>query len=305
MTFAVMITTHDRCEDLRRTCEHLAALAPAPDEVLICADGCKDGTVAMLRARHPAWTVIENAQRLGSVASRDRMLRRARAEIVVSLDDDSHPLEPDFLPRLQRVLDAHPEAAVIALDELRDGGHDDHLGRPRDHTRGAYVSAYANCGAAMRRAAYLRLPGFPAFFGHMYEEPDYALQCYAAGLAVWHEPGLVVRHRVSPLNRHDGRRQRLHARNELWSVLVRCPWPWLPAVALFRIWRQLRFAATRGVLEMLMQPVWWLSALEGLPHCLRHRDPVPWPRYRAWMRLARHPLHERGRLAEALGAPDR
>ena len=46
---------------------------------------------------------------------------------------------------------------------------------------GRYVAAYANCGAAMRRDVYLQLAGFPTFFGHMYEEPDYALQCYASG----------------------------------------------------------------------------------------------------------------------------
>ncbi len=140
---------------------------------------------------------------------------------------------------------------------------------------GRYVAAYANCGAAMRRDVYLQLAGFPAFFGHMYEEPDYALQCYAAGLAVWFEPDLAVRHHMSSVNRHEGRRQRLHARNELWSVLIRCPWPYLPAVALFRIWRQLRYAATQGPSDVLLQPAWWLSALRGLPQCLATRTAHP------------------------------
>ena len=123
-----------------------------------------------------------------------------------------------------------------------------------------------------------RLAGFPAFFGHMYEEPDYALQCYAAGLAVWFEPDLAVRHHMSSVNRHEGRRQRLHARNELWSVLIRCPWPYLPAVALFRVWRQLRYAATQGLSDVLLQPAWWLSALRGLPQCFAGRTAMPWPK---------------------------
>ena len=117
----------------------------------------------------------------------------------------------------------------------------------------------------------------------MYEEPDYALQCYAAGFAVWFEPDLVVRHHMSSVNRHEGRRQRLHARNELWSVLIRCPWPYLPAVALFRIWRQLRYAATQSPSDVLLQPAWWLSALRGLPHCIASRAPIPWRTYWAWM----------------------
>ena len=47
MTFAIMIATHNRCADLRRTCAALTSLSPPPDQVLICADGCTDDTVSM------------------------------------------------------------------------------------------------------------------------------------------------------------------------------------------------------------------------------------------------------------------
>jgi GT2 family glycosyltransferase len=302
MTFAIMIATHDRSADLRRTCAALASLSPAPDEVLICADGCTDDTVPMLLGEFPGFVVLENAGRLGSVASRDRLLRLASADVVVSLDDDSYPVAPNFLARLQRVLEAHPEAAVVAFAEIRDDDRTDPAALSQDDRRGRYVAAYANCGAAMRRDVYLELAGFPRFFGHMYEEPDYALQCYAAGRAVWFEPDLAVRHHVSSANRDAGRRQRLHARNELWSVLLRCPWPCLPAVALFRIWRQLRYAATQGPSEVLLQCAWWLSALRGLPQCLAGRAAIPWRIYWAWMRLARRPVCGPLELVRTMGA---
>ena len=90
MTFTIMIATHNRRADLRRTCAALTALSPPPDEVLICADGCTDGTVSMLAHEFPDFIVHENHGRQGSVAARDRMLRLACADIVVSLDDDSY-----------------------------------------------------------------------------------------------------------------------------------------------------------------------------------------------------------------------
>jgi GT2 family glycosyltransferase len=300
MTFAIMIATHDRCADLRRTCMALTSLAPAPDEVLICADGCSDDTVSMVRREFPGFVVLENDGRQGSVASRDRMLRLASAEIVISLDDDSYPIDRDFLVRLSKVLDEHPEAAVVSFAAICEQDLRGRAASPRDECRGRYVAAYANCGAAMRREVYLRLAGFPAFFGHMYEEADYALQCYAAGFAVWFEPDLVVRHHMSSVNRHVGRRQRLHARNELWSVLLRCPWPYLPAVALFRVWRQLRYAATQSLFEVLLQPAWWLSAVRGLPQCVAGRAPAPWQTYWAWMKLARRQVDRRGELVVAV-----
>jgi GT2 family glycosyltransferase len=302
MTFTIMITTRNRCTDLRRTCEALTSLSPPPDEVLICADGCTDDTVSMIHRDFPGFIVLENAEWQGSVGSRDRMVRLASGDIVISLDDDSYPIDPDFLLRVNKALGEHPEAAVISFAEVRDQTFVGNAARHSHEGDGRYGAAYANCGAAMRRDVYLKLPGFPKFFRHGYEEPDYALQCYAAGLAVWFEPSLAVRHHMSAVNRHEGRRQRLHARNELWSVFIRCPWPYLPVVASFRVWRQLRYAATQSLSDLLLQPVWWLSALRGLPQCIAHRAPVPWPRYWAWMKLARRPVCRQVEFAKALGA---
>ena len=50
----------------------------------------------MVLREFPGFVVVENPERRGSVASRDRMLRLASADIVVSLDDDSYPVQPGF-----------------------------------------------------------------------------------------------------------------------------------------------------------------------------------------------------------------
>ena len=54
LTVAVCIATHNRREDLTRTLGELARLDPAPDAVLITADGCTDGTVELVREAYPA-----------------------------------------------------------------------------------------------------------------------------------------------------------------------------------------------------------------------------------------------------------
>ena len=288
MKFTVMITTRNRCADLRQTCERLISLRPAPDEVLIGTDACMDGTAELVRREFPAFRVIESPSALGSVAVRDRLLRAASGDVVVSLDDDSYPLVDDFFSRLPSLFADHPEAAVITFPELREG---DVFGSrsKTDKSRGHYVSAYANCGAAMRRDFYLRQPGFPVFFMHMYEEPDYALQCYAAGAAVWFDPTLVIRHHLSADERDPVRRHHQNARNELWSVWLRCPWPWLPVVSAYRVWRQFQYACTQGIGWILREPLWWCAALCGAYNCFAARQPVQWPLYLAWMRLARNP----------------
>ena len=291
MTVSIVIATRDRREDLRRTLSELSRLDPKPLEILICADGCTDGTAEMVRREFPACLLLQNDIPRGSVPSRDRMMRAASGEFVLSLDDDSHPVAADFLARAVAVMGSHPEAAVITFPELRDGGAFASE-RLAEGARGHYVGAYPNCSALMRRCVYLQCSGFPPAFFHMYEEPDYALQCYAAGHAVWFEPACVIRHHRSASNRSSFRAHQLNARNEMWSVWLRCPWPWLPVVALFRAWRQLRYAATEGLYWALREPVWWLSALRGAVWCIRLRKRVRWAIYYEWMNLARKPAFD-------------
>ncbi|WP_294233031.1 glycosyltransferase [Prosthecobacter sp.] len=295
-----MITSRDRVADLRRTLERLGRLEPAADEILVTADGCTDGTAQMVRQEFPhcrLW-VIDPGE--GSIPARDHMLRQAKGELVLSLDDDSYPLDDDFVERLREVFARHPEVAVMTFPELRDGGV--YLpANKSNQSPGHYVSAYPNGAAAMRRDDYLKAPGFPAFFVHAYEEPDYALQAYSQGSAVWFEPSLVIRHHFSPTNRNSLRTHHLNARNELWSVWMRCPWPWLPLVSLFRLYRQFCHACREGVSWVFLEPQWWWGALKGASTSWKARAPISWRIYLAWMRLARHPLFGPEELDKVFG----
>jgi glycosyltransferase involved in cell wall biosynthesis len=293
-----MITSRNRCEDLRRTLTQLSGMRPCADEILVTADGCADGTIQMVRSEFSDSHLRVHPKSMGSIFSRDEMLKAATGELVLSLDDDSYPFSPDFFARLPGLFEEHPEAAVITFPEMLDGG----IFLPPTKTPdcpGHYVSAYASGAAALRRQTYLTLPGYPTFFTHAYEEPDYAAQCYGNGMAVWFEPSLTVRHHVSQVNRDNLRTHHFNARNELWSVWLRCPWPWLPVVSLFRIVRQFGHACEEGASWGVREPLWWWDALRGISQCLRARITIPWKTYFAWMRLARHPLTTREALEQS------
>jgi len=302
MTFTVMIATRNRIDDLRRTCKNIQTWHPQPDEVIVCADACTDGTIEMIQDEFPAFTLIENEQSLGSVGSRNRILHLASRDFVVCLDDDSYPIDPTFLSRAQRILTEHPEAGVITFPELRNGDVYASINQTPS-SPGQYVAAYPNCAAIMRRTLYLTLQGFPSFFHHMYEETDYALQCYASGFAVWFEPSITIRHHSSPVQRQPVRRHHQNARNELWSVWLRCPLPWIIPVSVFRIARQLQYACSEGFLWAIQEPIWWWSALMSLPKCLRDRQPIPWPTYYAWMKLARCPVYTSEQVKQVILEP--
>ena len=285
MTVSVIITTRDRATDLQRTCDVVMQLRPAPNEVLVTADGCTDGTVDMVADKFPEITLIANQPGIGSVASRDRMMREARGDLVLALDDDSYPEQLDCIARIVPLFEQRPKLAVLHFPQRTDE-YPETLAQT-DFGSEHLTRSFANSGAVLRRSTYLQLPGFESRFFHMYEEPDYALQCVAAGYDVLFSPVITIRHHYSGQARDEMRVHHRHARNEFWSTLMRCPFPFAFGIVAWRVFSQFRYACKRGWSWVIREPTWWWQALGGIPYCLRKRRPVSWAGYKRWLRCHR------------------
>jgi GT2 family glycosyltransferase len=287
-TCAVMLPTHNRLEELRRTLAAVRTLDPAPEEVLITADGCTDGTLDFLRSEWPHARVFIHERGQGSTASRDAMMRAATSDLVLSLDDDSYPLERDALARLRAIFAEWPQAAVASFPQRSD----EHPASLTAENFGPahFAGTYVNCACAFRRQVLIDLGGHYAPFWNAYDEPDFAVRCTAAGWQVRFDPRITIRHHYSGVNRDERRVHQMHARNELWSVVLRCPLPQLFAVGVFRAARQFGYACRRGPGWAVREPQWWWAAWRGLPAALAQRRSVPWRAYLAWMRLVRAPV---------------
>lgn len=283
---AVSIATHDRLAELEETLRAIARLDPQPHEILICADGCSDGTVDFIRKNQPAARLFVHEKSHGSIASRDELIRAAQSDIVISLDDDSHPIESDFIARVSRLFSEMPHVAVASFPQRSDE-FPETLAQT-DFGASCFVANYVNAAAAFRRSTYLELEGWPREFEHAYDEPDYALQCLTAGHAVYHFTGATIRHRFTQTKRNEVHNHHRHSRNEQWSLWKRCPFPFVLGVSAFRAARQFGYARKRGWLAR--EPRWWRMCLAGLPRVLRSRRPVPWRIYKNWMRLTRRSI---------------
>jgi len=280
---SIIITTRDRLQDIERTARVLKDLDPSPDEILITADGCTDGTIEFVKAELPKAKLLVSNRAVGSVASRDRMMREARGDLVLALDDDSYPEQLDCIARFVPLFEQRPELAVLHFpqrtDEYRETLVQTNFGS--EHL----TRSFANSGAVLRRSTYLQLPGFESRFFHMYEEPDYALQCIAAGYDVLFSPVVTIRHHYSGHARDEIRIHHRHARNEFWSTLMRCPLPFAIGMVAWRIFSQFRYACRRGWSWVVREPICWCEALAGIPYCIRKRKPVPWAGYKRWLAL--------------------
>lgn len=289
LTVAVMITTHNRVDILRQTCEVLEALDPLPDEVLICADGCRDHTVELIQTHYPHYRLFIHQPGKGSVESRDRMMREAQSDLVLALDDDSYPLQSDIVQRLRSLFSQRPRLAIASFpqrtEEYPESLQQENFGEP------FYCASFACSAACLRREVYLKVSGFDPNFFHAYEEPDYVLQCLVTGYATYFYPKVIIRHLFTPVNRNEIRTHHRHARNEQWSLWRQCPFPYVFFISLYRVFSQFRYACKRGVTWIIQEPIWWWAALKGMPRTLYKREVVPWSVYWFWVQLNSRPIY--------------
>jgi len=285
---SVMITTKNRSNDLVKTLQVLRCLDPRPLEVLITADGCSDDTVEMMQSEMRIGEIknihlIVNEEGRGSVASRDRMMREAKGDLVLAIDDDSYPEQMDCLETLQKLFEKNAKLAIATFPQRTDE-------YPATLTQENFgeahsVRSFPCSGACLRVSTYRSLQGFEPMFFHMYEEPDYALQCVATGWEVLYTPHITIRHHWTGSGRSELRNHHRHARNELWSTVMRCPFPQMLLLIAWRVLSQAKYAASRGVGWLIREPLWWWDAIKGFPQALRRRHPVSWAGYRKWLSL--------------------
>jgi GT2 family glycosyltransferase len=281
VNICVMITTLNRVQELRRTLGQLRVMTPPPAEIWVVADGCTDGTVEFLRRCHPEVRVIEHLESLGSVASRAEVMKQVAGDLVLALDDDSYPEQIDCLARLAGLFEERPGLAIATFPQRTDE-YPETL-ECQDFGEMRPVRSFPNSGACLRVSAYRSLPGFEPMFFHMYEEPDYALQCLANGWDVVLFPEVTIRHHYSSLARSELRNHHRHARNEFWSTLMRCPFPQAFFFAGYRLLSQARFALGRGPGWLVREPLWWAQAVKGIPAAMRRRKAVSWEGYKRWL----------------------
>lgn len=109
---SVVIPTHNTSALTLRCLDALARESPdGLPEVLVVDDGCTDDTVAALRQRHPATTVLSNPLPLGFSAAANRGLRAASGDLLLLLNSDTELL-PGALRALQAAFAATPQIGI-------------------------------------------------------------------------------------------------------------------------------------------------------------------------------------------------
>jgi len=266
-----MIATHNRVGELERTLEACLEQTWPRKEILVVDDASTDGTYELVRGRFPEVGIVRNEHNLGSIGSRNKILRRAAGRYIIALDDDSRLVDEDACARIVQRMEAEPDLGICSLQVIGPE-HPERLSPEGRLTGEWHCSSFAACGAVIRRALLDKTGLLPEFFFHAYEEPDLCLRAWDAGYRVLQWNDVLVYHAFSPLNRNEQRVHHRHARNEACSIAMRYPWHLVVPATLCRLASQARYAARRGWL--LREPRVWWDYLRLLPQALRRRESV-------------------------------
>jgi GT2 family glycosyltransferase len=206
-------------------------------------------------------------------AGRNVGMLRSHHDYVAFSDDDSW-WEAGALDRATRLLDDHPDLAVVMGRLVVEpyGRVDDvctEMSRsplPADAALpGPAILGFLACGAVIRRQAFLEAGGFHPAYAVGGEEELLALDLASAGWKLAYCDDVVAHHQPAP-GRDPARRRRIEVRNALWSTWLRLP-------ADLIVSRSLRLMAQACRQPPVRAAVW--DAIRGLPWVISERRPLP------------------------------
>ncbi|MDG2390496.1 MAG: glycosyltransferase family 2 protein [Planctomycetaceae bacterium] len=255
---SVIIPTYERADQLRQTLGYLALCTPAPAEILVHIDFGDRNTEYMLKAEFPGVVVLQSLERQGPGGGRNKLYHAATHECLVSLDDDSWPMDETFFSQAQELMESHPEVAVFGCGIQESDGILKEFPAPTPQPEHEETlkpaSNFVGCGAILRRSALINTRGYVSLHqAYGMEEADMTLQLIDQGweirsadhLQVFHACDRITYHALPGINA-------AHIRNVALLAWIRYP-IWFFPYAFLQLLNRLAFSLKhrrfRGILS--------------------------------------------------------
>ena len=278
-TLTVVIPTHNRREILRATLHRLDPVS-AGVRVLVFCDACTDGSEQMVRKDFPWVRLISSSEKLGQSVARSCAFAACETEYILSIDDDSWPMDADYAKIILEAFDRWSHAAFLA-SSVHDAGHPSGAAPPGEAPY--RVRNFVGCGFAVRSKVFSELGGFRTFFQYGGEELEIALRAHARGWEIMFLPTLRVFHDRTPVNRDEYEMIRSGFGNNLSSCLLNEP-AWICGLHLARLsFKGFAHALKRGHWKAPL--VAWKEFLGRVPRLLKARRPLSSSAVLSWHRL--------------------
>lgn len=286
---SVIIPTFRRAEMLLRTLERIADCDPPPAEILVHVDAGDDITAPCLARSHPNVVLITSDTRQGPGGGRNRLVRAASYEYLVSLDDDSWPNHADFFLRVSRLLEEYPRIALFACRIIERDAENALSTQEVASDRIVESAAFGGGGCVFRRSAFLDVGGYlPLETAYAMEEADMALGLINKGHLMGYAPQLSVYHDTDRPTRHaEARINSAHVTNTALLAFLRYPKRYWPYGAL-QVGNRVRYCLIHGRYSGLLKGIADIPA--AIWRYRAFRSPVAPKTIQHLQRIRRSPL---------------
>jgi len=225
---SVVILTYKRQDELLRTLRSVYDQTSVEMEIVVVNNN-PDDTGLLLASEFPKVRYIDIGGNIGCEA-RNLGVAAARADIVVTLDNDVNMRGADFAEKIIDFFERQETAGCVNFKvlkpdgslSLRDWCH------PRDYqfwSGHEFLTDHISEGAsAFRKSAFSEVDGYyaPFFIGH--EGPDLCLRLMKLGYGIWFTPTVKVVHHASTDARPSWRPYYYNTRNNIWLAYRHYPW---------------------------------------------------------------------------------
>lgn len=219
MKISYLIVTKNRPEELALTLNKLkASIDLSSEEVLVFIDGCKKSESIVKTFDWVNWTVSTNS--LGASPARHQLYKKAKGNIFIGLDDDAHPLTPDFSATVLSEFKKNEELGIIAFQEIRGVFSSDEEALTNFKDRDSFfTNDFVGCGFAVKKEVYDATSGFPDWMTIYGEETALAFEVLDLGYSIHYNNNIAVNHRVDKKKRLSVGRNYYRFENQLSNTI--------------------------------------------------------------------------------------
>ncbi len=288
---SVGISTRDRPESLARCVKSLALLGDLVREVIVVDDCSAVPLEAALRRSLGAdfplpVRVVRQQSNEGYIVARNLIVKAARGEFVLNLDDDAFVLDAGAVRRALELMGCDERVGVVAFAQAEATGEPWPVGmQPSPAKYPCYIPSFIGFAHLLRREVFLSLGGYRDSFFFYGEEKEYCLRLLDAGLHVVYLPEALVAHVPDPAGRSGQKYLRYTVRNNCLGALYNEPLPMLLLSLPLRL--ALYFRMRRGWKIEDPGGFSWVirQVLSAMPSVWRARSPLKWATFRRWRAL--------------------
>ncbi|MEX0598766.1 MAG: glycosyltransferase [Candidatus Paceibacterota bacterium] len=278
MQASILIVSKNRKQDLVKTLNIIDSLIDKIQvEVLVFLDGCTDASENLIdEFKWVEFFVSEKS--MGASAARHKIYSITNSDILIGLDDDAHPLNIDFISKIENLFKENPNVGIFAFEEIKGVfASDEEAFAQSEHSKKEFLcSEFIGCGFAIRKSVYNMTNGFPVWIDIYGEESCLSIEVLSKGYDILYTNEIKINHRVNQeqrkLNKQNYFRFGKQLKNSTYYFLVYYPSPLLNILKLY--WHNLKKYALTDWQYFKIYFKTIFIVLTHVPKILRHRNPV-------------------------------